>query len=134
MGWWCFFKKKKKCGGLFFSVAQWKSELEMRRKDSLQNKFDTSVKKRSIFSKALRQGPKLTDFIIGDKSRYVFSTKNHTLATDSEFPSIRYTQRSLNSFGLHPSCCEEKMLWVLSASPVCSHNVGSALRGFTAVL
>lgn len=72
IGLWYFFKKlQSEC----FSVVQWKSELETRLKDPLQNNFDTSVKRRSILTKALGQCSKLTDSIIGDKSRYVSSTE-----------------------------------------------------------
>lgn len=60
---------------VFFSIVLWKSELETRRQDFLQISFDTSVRRRSILTEALGQHSKLTDSIIGDKSKSVFSTE-----------------------------------------------------------
>lgn len=86
-------------GLFFFQLYSGNPELEMNRKDSLQSKSDTSVKRRSIFSKAMRQCSNLTDFIIGDKSRCVFSTKT------TPWPQILNSQHSV-----HPKVI--KLIWL----------------------
>lgn len=118
-----------------FSIAKWKSGLETRRKDSFQNDFDTSVKRRSILTKAWSQSSALTGSVSGDRRRCVFSTEKPRPGHGCQIPQC----------SVHPEVI--KLVWLLSlllgrehavgavsASPVCSHNVGSALRAFTAVL
>lgn len=107
----------------------------MRRKDSFQNNFATLVKRRSILTKVWSQRSELRDSTPGDRRRYVLSREKPCPGHGCQIPQ----------HSVHPEVI--KLLWLLSlllgrenavgalsASPVCSHNVGSALRAFTAVL
>lgn len=86
----------------FFSIVQWKSELETRRQDFLQISFDTSVRRRSILTEALGQHSKLTDSITGDKSRSVFSA-------EEPHPGHRFW---IPQHSVHPKVI--KLVWLVS--------------------
>lgn len=93
------------------------------------------MKRRSILTKAWSQSSALMDSMPGDRGRCVLRTEKPRPGHGCQIPQ----------HSVHPEVI--KLLWLLSlllgrenavgavsASPLCSHKVGSALRAFTAVL
>ncbi|KAL9847756.1 uncharacterized protein GJ701_006447 [Geothlypis trichas] len=82
----------------------------MKRKDSFQNNFDTSMKRRSILTKAWSQSSALMDSMPGDRGRQNVTNHNTQAGTRNprlhEYSSIFWTEDVQRKI-LNPECAED---------------------------